>query len=269
MDITVTSARPHAQKQLSGLAKLVVGALVGFALMYVYIQAVLIKQIEMPLPILSLISLVLAALVAGRPIGGWRWTPLMGSVWSLIVLLGKLDLALYHLAHPENTLEFASQLVMLALVVVGVVAGIAATVQNYQHHASERSLPGWVLWSFTALAGLIVGAVVVAAIPQTGSGVQISPAVLAQLPPVTLEAFKGGEIRVKAGELAALRLENPDAAGHSFDIDQLNLHVAMPSNSQSLALFTAATPGTYTFYCTPHYDKASGQGMHGTLIIEP
>jgi len=109
----------------------------------------------------------------------------------------------------------------------------------------------------------------VAAIPQTGSGVQISPTVLAQLPPVTLDAFNGGKIRVKVGELTALRLENPGGAGHSFDVDELNLHVAMPSNSDSLALFTANAPGTYMFYCTPHYDKASGKGMHGTLIVEP
>ena len=86
MDITMTATRPQAEKQLSGLGKLVVGALVGFALMYGYIQAVLIKQIEMPLPILSVISLVLAALVTGRPIGGWRWTPLLGSVWSLVLV---------------------------------------------------------------------------------------------------------------------------------------------------------------------------------------
>jgi hypothetical protein len=269
MDITMTATRSRAEKQLSGLSKLVVGTLIGFALMYVYVQAVLIKQITMPLPIFSVISLVLAALVAGRPVGGWRWAPLLSSVWSLVLVFGKFDLVLYHLAHPENTLEFASQLVMLALATVGVVTGIGATVQNYRRPAGEKRLPRWVPWGFTALAGLLVGAVVVAAIPQTGSGVQISPTVLAQLPPVTLDAFNGGEIRVKARELTALRLENPGGAGHSFDVDELNLHVAIPSNSDSLALFTANTPGTYIFYCTPHYDKASGTGMHGTLIVEP
>jgi plastocyanin len=269
MDITMTVTRPQADKHLSGLGKLVVSALVGFSLMHVYVQAVLIKHIEMPLPIFSMISLVLAALVAGRPVGGWRWTPLLGGVWSLVLVFGKFDLVLFHLAHPENTHEFAWQLVMLALATVGLVTGIGATVQNYRRPAGERQLPRWVPWGLTALAGLLVGAVMVAAIPQTGSGVQISPTVLAQLPPVTLDAFNGGEIRVKAGELTALRLENPSGAGHSFDVDELNLHVAMPSNSDSLALFTANTPGTYIFYCTPHYDKASGQGMHGTLIVEP
>src|SRR5215216_4823956 len=106
MDITMTATRSQAEKQLSGFGTLVVGALVGFALLYVYVQAVLIKQITMPLPIFSVISLVLAALVAGRPVGGWRWTPLLGSVWSLVLVFGKFDLVLYHLAHHETTLDF-------------------------------------------------------------------------------------------------------------------------------------------------------------------
>jgi len=269
MDITMTISHAQADKRLSGFSKLVVGALIGFALMYLYLQAVLIRQITMPLPIFSVISLVLAALVAGRPIGGWRWTPLLAVVWSLVLLLGKLDLVLYELAHPENTHQFAWQLVMLWLVTVGVVAGIGATVQNYRLPAAERRLPQWLRWSFTAAAGLLVGAVVVAAIPQTGRGVQVDPAILTQLPAVTLDAYKGGEIRVKAGQLTALRLDNPTGAGHSFDVDELSVHVAMPNGSESLALFTADTPGSYIFYCAPHYDKATGNGMHGTLIVEP
>ncbi|HWQ13566.1 MAG TPA: plastocyanin/azurin family copper-binding protein [Roseiflexaceae bacterium] len=43
----------------------------------------------------------------------------------------------------------------------------------------------------------------------------------------------------------------------------------MPAGQDSLALFVAGQPGTYTFYCAPHYDKATGEGMHGTLIVEP
>ena len=269
MDIPIMGGRGKTNTPLAVLGTLTVGTLVGFAMMYVYLQAVLIKQIEMPLPIFAAISLVLAALVAGYPLGGWRWTPLLGVGWSGFLLFGKLDLVLYDLAHPENTHMFAWMLVMVALAVVGIVSGVGATVQNYRHPAAERRIPTWVPWSFTALVSLLVGAILVAAIPQTGNGVQVSPATLAQLPAVTLEAFQGGEIRVKASELTALHLENTDGVGHSFDVDALNVHVAMPSNSSSLALFTADTPGTYTFYCAPHYDKTTGQGMHGTLIVEP
>lgn len=269
MDITMTKTHAQTEKQLSGLAKLVIGSLVGIALLYVYVQAVLIKKIEMPLPIFQIISLVLAALIAGRPFGGWRWTPLLGAVLSLVLVLGSFQRLVYHLAHPEDLNTFAAQLLMIALLAVGIVAGVAATVQNCRKPAAERHMPRWVGWGVIMMAGLFVGAVLVAAIPQTGSAVQVSPAELAKLPVISLDVFNGGEIRVKAGTLTALRLENPDAQGHSFDVDTLDLHAAMPSERESLALFTADTPGTYTFYCAPHYDKASGRGMHGTLIVEP
>jgi plastocyanin len=268
MDSTLTATRATADRQPLGFRALVVGSLIGFALLYVYIQVVLIGRVEMPLPIFSVISLLLAALVAGRPVGGWRWTPLLGAAWGLVLLFGNLELLLLHLAHPEDTLTFSAHLVQIGLSTTALVAGVGATVQNYRLPAAERRLPRWVPWGFTALAGLLLGAVIVAAIPRAG-GPQVDAAVLAQLPAVPLEAFAGGEIRVRAGELTALRLENSDRAAHSFDVDELNVHVAMPGDSDSLALFKADTPGTYTFYCAPHYDKATGSGMHGTLIVEP
>ncbi len=183
------------------------------------------------------------------------------------MIVGNLEHLRYDLAHPENTHVFAWTLVMLGVTVVGIVAGIGATIQNYRHAAPDRRTPRWVPWGLTMIGALIVGAILVAAIPRTGASV--SPAVLDQLPAVTLDAFNGGEIRVKAGQLAAFRLENPASVGHSFDVDELDVHIPMPSEHKSLALFSADEPGTYTFYCAPHYDKVSGQGMHGTLIVEP
>lgn len=268
MDITMTATRAQAGRQASGLRTLVVGALVGFALLYTYLQAALAREVIMPLPIFSAISLVLAALVAGRPLGAWRWAPLLGSAWGLFLLLGKLDLVLFELAHPENTHQFAWQLAMLALMAVALVAGVAATVQSYRQPAAGHGLPRWARAGLATLAGLLLGAVAVAAIPRASSAAQISPAAQAQLPVVALEAFNGGEIHVRAGQLTALRLANPSPSGHSFDVDELGIHAAMPANGEGLALFTAEKPGSYTFYCAPHYDKASGKGMHGTLIVE-
>ena len=70
--------------------------------------------------------------------------------------------------------------------------------------------------------------------------------------------------------MVALRLENTDGASHSFDVDELNVHALMPGGKSSLALFKPTKPGTYTFYCgiPGHYNKATGEGMHGTLIVE-
>jgi len=67
----------------------------------------------------------------------------------------------------------------------------------------------------------------------------------------------------------ALRLDNADDATHYLDIDEFNVHVIMPAEKSNLAIFTPTQPGTYTFYCRPHADKAARTGMVGTLIVEP
>jgi plastocyanin len=52
------------------------------------------------------------------------------------------------------------------------------------------------------------------------------------------------------------------------DVDELNVHAPIPAGQSGLALVNPARPGVYTFYCAPHYDKASSEGMKGTLIVE-
>jgi plastocyanin len=81
-------------------------------------------------------------------------------------------------------------------------------------------------------------------------------------------AFAQTELKVKAGETVALRLENSDGETHFFDVDEFNIHAPVLPGEEGLALFKPTQAGTYTFYCAPHYDKATGEGMKGTLIVE-
>ncbi|HEU5086118.1 MAG TPA: cupredoxin domain-containing protein, partial [Roseiflexaceae bacterium] len=81
--------------------------------------------------------------------------------------------------------------------------------------------------------------------------------------------FDQATMTARVGETVALRLDNADSSAHSLDIDEFNVHVVMPAGKSSLALFTPSEPGTYTFYCRPHADKAAGTGMLGTLIVKP
>ena len=68
--------------------------------------------------------------------------------------------------------------------------------------------------------------------------------------------------------MVALRLVNDDNEGHSFDVDELGVHALIPAGKPGVALFKAGAPGTYLYYCAPHYDKATGEGMQGRLIVE-
>lgn len=88
---------------------------------------------------------------------------------------------------------------------------------------------------------------------------------------VTLRAqdmrFIRDEIRVRAGQPVTLRLDNRDGFLHSFDQDELGLHVRMPANAIEELVFTPDLPGTYSFYCgAPGHTAA---GMVGTLIVDP
>lgn len=79
--------------------------------------------------------------------------------------------------------------------------------------------------------------------------------------------FGQTHIRVQAGQPVTLQLDNYDLYGHSFDVDELNLHVQLPPNGRAEATFTATAPGTYQIYCAvPGHREA---GMVGTLTVEP
>jgi len=96
----------------------------------------------------------------------------------------------------------------------------------------------------------------------------VSREALAALPALGVDhlKFDQQELRVKAGAVVALRLENRDDREHSFDIDELNVHVPIAIGQASLALFTPDKPGSYTFYCSVPGHRST---MVGTLIVEP
>lgn len=86
---------------------------------------------------------------------------------------------------------------------------------------------------------------------------------------VQTEGFKflQQSVHISAGKEVKLQLSNADILPHSFDVDDLNLHIAMPSKDTAETTLTITQPGTYTFYCAiPGHREA---GMAGTLIVEP
>ena len=156
----------------------------------------------------------------------------------------------------------------MAVLLLALMGGIAATVQNYRSPGVRRA-PHWLSSMLAALGSLSLGAILVAAIPSEEAGIRVSPETVASLPAIRSKDFKFdlSEVRAKAGETVALRLDNADAGPHSFDIDELNVHARMPAQETSLALFKAPTSGTYTFYCAVGNHRDAG--MVGTLIVEP
>jgi len=270
-----TAARPAGRQPLPALSKWTAATLGAFVVL-LWLQVAVVGGFFLVLALaFGTPTLVIATLIVATR---WRWAPLLGAIFWILIVVVNRGVIPYDITHPEAYNTFAFTVIVLGLAVVGVVAGIGATLQNHRAPATpemdtnRQHLPrGYptMLWS---LAALCVGALLVGAIPRTSDvtgTTGVSPEALAALPGLGMEQLKFDqhELRVPAGELIALRLDNRDDREHSFDIDQLNVHVPIAIGQSGLALFTPDKPGTYTFYCNvPGHREA---GMVGTLIVEP
>lgn len=248
--------------QLTTMRVASIVALVGEGAALMFLQTVSIG-FEPILTGFVVVALVFAAIIAT----GRRWTPLLAVLWFALVVGGNAQYLAYDLAHPALFDHFSFSVVFTAIALVGVVGGVAALVQ--QKRSDNPGTPRW-FWPFViALVALSTGAVAVSWLGAGSAGSGVSAETLAQLPALNTlpNRFDQNEIRAHVGETVALRLQNEDTSAHSFDIDQLNVHTAMPVGTTNLALFRPSAPGSYTFYCNiPGHREA---GMEGTLIVEP
>lgn len=266
--IEVTSSVSRAQRgpaPLSALSKLTAAALTGGMLSLIYAQVFLIGQFQPELTVFAVLELTAAMLIVLLP--RRRWLPILGTVFGILVVAGNSGPIVYDLLHPASFRPFAFMTVAMAIAFVGAVAGLAAVVQNYRRPAAERRAPRGMAAAVVGMAMLCVGAIAVAAIPQQ-AGAAVSPEIMAELPAVVTPgfSFEMPAITMRAGETVALRLDNPHSAPHSFDIDELNVHVPMPAGGSSMALFRATEPGRYTYYCQiPGHREL---GMEGVLVVE-
>lgn len=261
MDQTISAPKAHTRRP-SPLALIAAVATVGLAPTVIAPMIILGFGFDPMFTAIAVVCLVFAGLIAA----GFRWAPAL----ALLPGLGLPPLLVPFLLTNRGSPLFLTGLLMLGFGAIAVVGGVAATVQNYLRPADARPLPLWAL-AFTALVlGAVGGAEALARAPQPEPAASVSAAMLATLPVITGANFEFSqtEIRVRAGETVALRLENTDPEYHQFDIDEFDIHAPMPVGKTGFALFRPTEPGVYTFYCAPHYDPVSGEGMKGTLIVE-
>jgi plastocyanin len=263
MSTPLTAAHTHQRTRLAPLRTAIIVGLVGNVVVNIILQALIIQALIVPLTIIMVLYLLIAGACATR----WRWAPLLAVVFTLISVVPGAEPYIYNLTHPADTALFITTLVSLVLLFVAVVAGVAATISE-RGQANLEYKPRWLTSFLVGTAAFTLGASLVATIPPSDAAAGVSAEALAQLPALVSvrNRFDQPELRAKAGELVALRLENSDSQTHSFDIDEFNVHVPMPTNAPALALFTPTEPGSYRFYCDiPGHTEA---GMVGTLIVE-
>jgi plastocyanin len=264
MSTPLVATHTQGRTRLSTPRMVMIAGLVGNVVVNTLLQALIVQTLIPPLAIIMALTLVVAGILASR----WRWAPHLAILWCVASVIPGLAPYAYNLTHPAETGTFIATLLGLALLLITVVAGVAATVAGERQVAAGRA-PRWLRGFLIGTATFVLGASLVAAIPPSDASAGVSAEALAQLPALVSahDKFDQAELRARVGETVALRLDNRDAERHYFDIDELNVHVAMPSGTPALALFRSSTPGTYTFYCrVPGHREA---GMVGTLIVEP
>lgn len=116
---------PGAQR-LPRLSRITLIALVINTLAYA-VELPMLGQLDREVSIV----VGLLALVCGLIATGWRWTPALGACLAGGILFGNPFL-LYNLSQPITSGFFLAAATQVTSAVVVVLAGIAATVQNYR-----------------------------------------------------------------------------------------------------------------------------------------
>jgi plastocyanin len=216
-------------------------------------------------------------LVAGFVVSRVRWAPALGSGVAFVIAtlwLFAPDYQ-YDLTHPGgNVIDFILLVLILAFGLVAVVAGVRATIQNYRR-AAPRPLP-WLRPGLSALAGIVVGMIVVALIvaanPQVGSAttdtggeptVHIGGAHFIQ--DIVLVP-KGSRLRIVNDGSVEHILQNGrwSANGTAQTVAEPGApavhNVDIKGGDVEIGPFT--TTGVFHIYCTLH------TGMNLTIVVE-
>ncbi len=118
----------------SGMRKLTVIALVALAILFIYEFVVIAGRFDPVLTIHAVVALIIAVIVAR----GWRWGPLLGAAWIVVIFLMSLPFIIEDLSNPAALHPFLWQIVTFIVALVGIIAGIAATVQDRRGGDRER-----------------------------------------------------------------------------------------------------------------------------------
>jgi plastocyanin len=271
IDVTRTPTRTR----LSTLSKLTVAAVIGLPLLLstdFFQHGVNVANL-----LFTGIGLLLAAIVSGIMVATrWRWSPLLGAVLYFLVLAGSIYILPYALSHPNETYLFAFNVVGLALTVVGMGAGIGATVQNYRNGNGERHAPRWLGGAVSGLAGIAVGMIIVSLIVAANPQASAASANPNGEPVVYLASDHFAQNVVLVPKGSKLLIVDDGSIEHVLQNGMWDTNgtahaavepgaptirnVDITGGSREIGPFPVA--GVYHLYCTLH------QGMNLTIVVQ-
>lgn len=112
-------------------AVLSAATLIGNAVAFVYVQAVVERAFIPPGALFAAVSLALAVLV----LRGSRWAPALGAGWFVLLVAISVPLIANDLSNPAALHKFAWSAVVLLNAVLGIASGVRATAIDFGRRA--------------------------------------------------------------------------------------------------------------------------------------
>ncbi len=267
--------RTPARTGLSALGKLTVAAVLGLPLLLA--TGLVVQGLNVTNLLITGIALILAAIVTAIIVATrWRWSPLLGALVYAAILAASIPIIPYALSHPTETYMFALTVVLLALSVIAMGAGIGATVQNYRAGSREPRAPSFLGVSLSGLTGIVAGmlivSLIVAANPQASAastnpnGVPVVHMAPDHFVQNVVLVPKGSKLLIVNGSSVEHVLQNgmwdkngTPHAGVEPGAPTLR-NVDITGGSREIGPFPSA--GVYHLYCTLH------QGMNLTIVVQ-
>jgi plastocyanin len=258
----------------STLRKVAAIALLGTSLAYfanLLLVLIAAQTFIPPLLILGVVTLLVAALCFTR----FRAAPAIGALIALgsISVLMSVPINQYFITHPGDAVSFIPLIIILAFGLVSIIAGIAATLQNYRNPGA--SAPGnlrLLLTSFTTfVVGIIIVSLIVAANPPTSAASTTTNGE----PTVHMSATNFVQNVVLVPKGAKLRLVDDGNVEHVLQngfwqgtTPSNQIEPGAPTvqnrdiNGGSLEIGPFTTAGIYHIYCSVHV------GMNLTIVVQ-
>jgi len=265
----------HPSPGRSRLRKVTALALLGTSLVYfAWLLLALLRthHIIPPILIFGMVSLLGTALSCLR----LRWAPALGAVVALGVVSLQVSVPITQslFTHPGDPGGFIPLITILSFGLVGIVAGVAATLQDYRSPGAPapRNLR-LLLTSFTTfVVGMIVVSLIVAANPPTSTAsmttngeptVHMSASNFVQNVVLVPKGSKLHLVNDVTNEEHVLRNGFWKADGSPESSAEPGAPVVnMTVTGGSVDLGPFVTAGVYHIYCTIH------TGMNLTIVVQ-
>jgi hypothetical protein len=271
-----SKSSPVSRRTLTALGTTTALALLGITLIFLFLFVLFwVTSGQVILPVLALV--LVFAFTAAFVATGVSWASVLGSLVALaaMIFLFVLPLGGSALRHPiANVARFSELVLVYALAMIALVAGIAAAIQHYR--STERFAPRWLGSLLAGLSGLAVGMIVVALLVAASPQVISASTTTGGMPTVHMAGsnFLTNVVLVPKG--GKLLLVDDDSVEHIIQNGSWTQSGTPQASSEpgapvvrnrdikggSVTIGPFTTAGVFHLYCTIH------RGMNLTIVVQ-